>query len=149
MEPFDAYTYFKTIIDKVGINSIKRCTGLANLEEIISSPGTIKPPALIVEDSGDGYLNLSEGNFDSGYYLIYIVMPVKINNMEEIHKIRKSCKKLLAKLFLTMMNDPNIDQDVFSVNTTRIDYSGVGPLTSSFYGYSAGFTIDIDFSYDE
>jgi hypothetical protein len=148
MEPFDAYDYFKTIISAVGINSIRRCSGIINIEEILASPGSLKPPVLVVEDNDSGFLSLDQGNFDTGYFNIYILKPVKTGDAESAQQARKECKKLMSKLFLHMLEDSDIWADYgCGLDASRIDYAKIGPLASNFHGYSAGFQMNIDFSY--
>lgn len=150
MEPFDSYDYFKKIIKECGINDIRRCSGIMNLEEILSSPGNLKPPVLVVEDNDTGFLSLNEGNFDSGYHNIYILTPTRANNANEAHDARKKCKKLMAKLFLKMNEDRYLWEDCGTgFDSSRIDYAKIGPIAQSFYGYSAGFQMNIDFNYED
>ena len=148
MEPFDAYSYFKTIIKEVGINSIKRCSGILQLEEILANPASVKSPLLVVEDNDSGFLELDRGTRDSGYYNIYIMTSVKMNNAEDALKQRNLAKKLTAKLFLKMMEDSDLWKDWGTgLDASRIDYSKIGPIAQNFYGYSVGFQMNIDFSY--
>jgi hypothetical protein len=150
MKTFNSYEYFKTIIDKCGINSIRRCSGIMNLEEVLSGLGTIKPPVLVVEDNDNGFLSLSEGNFDSGYNNVYILKPAKLGQADEILKAREDCKDLMKALFLRMSEDKEklwLDYGG-GLDNSRIDYAKIGPVASGFYGYSAGFQMNIDFSFD-
>jgi len=146
MKIFDLYSYLKTIISEVGINDIKRCSGLINLEEVLGNIGSLKPPVLVVENSGDGYLDLSEGNFDNSYYHIYILAPAKTNNAEDINSVVKMCKDLMVKLFLRIKLDEEVFQDYgMGLESQRISYSKIGPLISNFWGFSIGFEFNEDF----
>lgn len=148
MEPFDAYSYFKTIIEECGIKSIKRCSGILQLEEILANPASVKSPLLVVEDNDSGFLELNRGTRDSGYYNIYIMTSVKLNNADDALKQRNLTKKLIAKLFLKMMEDSDLWKDWGTgLDASRIDYSKIGPVAQNFYGYSVGFQMNIDFSY--
>jgi len=148
MEPFNAYEYFKNIISEVGIRDIKRCSGILQLEEILSNPGAVKSPLLVVEDNDSGFLSLEGKTFDGGYYNIYILAQVKQGNAEDALRVRNLCKKIIALLFLRMMEDAKLWQDWGTgLDANRIDYAKIGPLAQNFYGYSAGFQINVDFSY--
>lgn len=151
MKTFNSFEYFKPIIGECGINTIRRCSGILNLEEILSGLGTIKPPLLVVEDNDNGFLSLSEGNFDSGYNNIYILKPAKLGQADEILKAREDCKDLMKALFLRMCADSTTIWADYGggLDSSRIDYAKIGPLGSGFYGYSAGFQMNIDFSFEK
>lgn len=150
MKAFDLYNYSKSILSEVGLKDIKRCSGLMNLEEVLSNISNLKPPLLVVENSSDGYFNLTDRNFDNNYFNIFFLAPAKTNNAEDIHRVVNMCKSIAKQYFLKMKQDEEIllNDNIF-LNADRISYSKIGPLISNFWGFSIGFELTEDFSYYE
>lgn len=143
---FDSFEYFNLLYKDAGINGIYRCSGLTNLEEVLQSIRDLKSPILVVEDSGDGFLNYKDGNFDTSYHTISVMAKAELGNAASRRKAMQICKKAGKKLFLKMTDDFDMsNRDGYNFEFSRIDYSKIGPLATNFYGYTFSFVIEEDF----
>lgn len=144
---FKQFEYFSSIIEDVeGIKAIYRISGLAQLEEVLGNIRDLKTPCIVVKDSGDGFLNLRDRRFDSGYHHLYVFDQAKVADDASRLQAKRTSFALSVALFDRMKDDAVDFGDVaFGLDDTRIDYAEIGPIADECYGYSFGYTISNEF----
>lgn len=146
---FDQYEYFKTILpDFPEIKSAERISGLSGMEEVLENIRTVNPPVLLVEDDGNGYLSLLNGNFDHGFHSFSIVDKVKLHDSASRKEVQDRCMSYARKIFLRMLADSkNFGDPCYGFDQSRIDYQRIGPLVNNYYGYMFSYLLsDENFS---
>ncbi|WP_372772095.1 hypothetical protein [Mangrovibacterium sp.] len=146
---FAQYDYFNSIkADFPEIKSIERISGLSGMEEVLEKIRTVKPPVLLVEDDGNGYLSFTQGNFDHGFHSFSIVDQASLNDSSSRLQVQANCMGIAKKLFLRMMADgQNFGDACYGFDKGRVDYQRIGPLVNNFYGYMFSYVVsDENFS---
>ena len=67
---YDQYAEISNILPDVPIiMQIHRASGISEMEEILQEKlRSLEYPLIVVEDDGNGYLNLCDQNFDNGLF---------------------------------------------------------------------------------
>lgn len=139
---FDQYNYISTIMSDVPeIKRIYRASGIRQMEELLQEKlRDLQYPLIVVEDDGNGYLNLDDSNFDSSLYNFFILdKPNTMNSSSRKEKLA-SCKKAALKLFRRMKQDSKeFKQECYGLDFSRIDYQQIGPIANGLHGYSFSY----------
>ena len=146
---FDQYSYMDSILaDFPEIKSVERISGLSGMEEVLEKIRTVNPPVLLVEDDGNGFLSLEQGNFDHGFHSFSIVDQAKLNDSSSRLEVQNRCMAIAKKLFLRMLADSTYFGDpCYGFDRSRIDYQRIGPLVNNYYGYMFSYIVsDENFS---
>ena len=140
---FNEYNYLNSIKSKIPeIKTISRVTGLAGMEEAMAHLRSLTPLMLFVEDDGDGYLDLSEGNLDHGFHTFSIVDMVKLDDSDDRQRALAACMAAGLKVFKQMIEDSrNFKDPVYGFDRSHITYQMVGPLLNNSYGYMFTYTL--------
>lgn len=144
---FNKFDYFSSILaDVPGILSIKRVSSITQLEEVLSDLRGIILPCLVVNDSGDGYLDLRDRRFMAGYHNVYVFTKARVNDSPSRVLAKQTSLDLGIALFDRMkLDSEEYGQPAYGLDDSRIDYSEIGPLADNCYGYGFGFSINNEF----
>lgn len=144
---FSPYDYFTSILPDIpGIKAIYRISSITQIEEVLSNLRDLKVPCLLVNDSGDGYLDLLDRRFKAGYYNIYVFDKAKLNDSPSRVLAKKTSFDLGIDTFDRMaLDSEDYEQPAYGLDLSRIDYSEIGPLAAGCYGYSFGFNVNNEF----
>jgi hypothetical protein len=140
---FLQYDYFLGLMDDFPeIKQISRVTGLSGMEEVLENIRSLKLPALIIEDDGEGYLDLTQGNFDNSYHNFTIVDKVKLSDSSERVKILNQCFSIGLKIMKRMMIDSrDFGDPCYGFDHSKINYLRIGPMVNNTYGYTFSYTM--------
>jgi len=149
---FDQFTYLSNLVTNIPdgeettlipeIKSVKRISGLREMEEVLENIRSLQYPMILAEDKGDGFLSFKGLNLDNGYHSFYLVSKATIESSNSRVEVQAACMALAKKVFKQMLADSvNFGDAVYGFDTSRIDYMRVGPLVNSFYGYSFSYIV--------
>lgn len=142
---FNQFTYFSSIINETAFPEIKtvaRVTGLMGMEEIMENLRSITPLMLLIEDDGDGYLDLEDGNFDNGVHTFSIVDLVKLGDSSDRYRALNACMAAGLKVLKKMIADSaDFGDPAYGFDRSRINYQRIGPLVNNGWGYMFTYTV--------
>lgn len=134
---FNLYEYLLTIRTQLPDCGIYRISGLSELDEFLQNLRNIKFPAVLVEDTSDGFLDLSQGSMSNGYYSFWVVQKARLNDSDSRIKAKQESMAFAMKIIKKMVEDSReFDSPVYGLDRSRIDYSQVGPIGGNCYGYN-------------
>ena len=134
---FNLYEYLCSVKQKLSVNDIYRISGIRELEEFLQNTRNVKYPAILVEDTNDGYLDLTQGSCSNGYYSFWVIQQAKVNDSDSRINAKKISMDLALNILRKMIDDSkDFDSPVYGFDRSRIDYSQVGPIGDNCYGYN-------------
>jgi hypothetical protein len=145
---FLLYEYLESIIEAVPqIKKLYRVSSLVQLEEVLSNLRDLPHNALMVTDSGDGYLDFKNRRLNTAYHTFYVFVKANIND----HSSRLAAKREAMQSGINLIDRMRADSEDFGMLTygfddSRIDYNEIGPIGNNYYGYSFGFTVKQGFA---
>lgn len=143
---FNAFEYFSTIYQAAGLAKIYKASGISNVEDLLSDLTNSHVNCLIVRDSGDGFLNLHDRRLNTAYHTVYVFSKGKFNDHSANLTAKRNAMALAIALLDLMKSDAfDFGDPAYGLETSRIDYSEIGPIGQSYYGYSFSFTMEHEF----
>lgn len=139
---FDQYTELSKLLTTVtGLKQILRTSGIAEMEEMLQEKiRSLQLPVIVVEDDGNGFLSLLQGNFDSKYFTFYILDKPKQADSSSRKEKLLACRKAALHLLKEMKAKAlNFGDPFYGVDFSRIDYSQIGPIATGLHGYSFSY----------
>ena len=136
---FDQYTQINKILPEVpAIKQIHRASGIGEMEETLQEKlRSLQFPLLVVEDDGNGYLNLRDQNFDNQLFTFYIFGQPKQGSSTSRKETLMLCRKAALLLFNRMkQGSRNFIDPFYGLDFSRIDYQQLGPIANGLHGYS-------------
>ena len=128
------------------IRKFFRCSGIAELEELLNQVTDVTGRVLVVHNNQEGTVgdvNRSDNFMDSPYYVFYVLEKVNDYNdftAEELAK--ENCKATGFKILARMIRDKRMGLLGLSfLDFTSIPYQNVGPVGINFHGVMFSFTI--------
>ncbi len=143
---FNAFEYFQTIFEAVGLLKIYKASGIASVEELLSDLKNNPENCLVVRDSGDGHLDFKDRRLDTGYHTLYIFQRGKFNDHSANLAAKRAAMAKAITLFTLMKKDAqSFNQPAYGFDDSRVDYAEIGPIGLNYYGYSFSFTMEHSF----
>lgn len=136
---WNQYQYFHGVItpeEFPAIGTVGRISGLMGMEEAIENLRNLRPLMFFCEDDNDGYISLTQGNFDHSMHMFAILDVVKLGDSADRVRALNACMAQGLKILKKMLSD---SQDwatpVYGFDRSRIDYQRIGPLVNNTWGY--------------
>jgi len=142
---FAQFDYFSSIITQAAfpeIKSVGRISGIAGMEEALENLRSISPLMFYAEDDSDGWLSLSQGNFDNSMHSFTLLDVVKIGDSSDRVRALNACMTAGLKVLRKMLTDSqDFGSPVYGFDRSRVDYQRVGPLVKNTWGYLFTYTM--------
>lgn len=156
---WDAVTYFEDMIGKSKIAKeygfkFTKVSGMANLEEVVSSMRKEKAFVAIDDTAEFSTTSTGSGFFENKIYTIFFLHRFSVNNMNDFKSKINICKKLCRSVKSKMLIDAEelknaliyIDEDF---NGRDIGEAMLNGLTGMYMTFSFGLPEDLTFNEEE
>ena len=154
---FDLISYMEDVAVKhkdIKHTSIKpkffRCSGIANVEELLSNLPNAEGTILMADINLGGMLiGNTESYTDIPSFMFHVMKMAKFNDLIEQEAVKKACKTLGFAILAKMKHDHY--QDNFKSGTSglkaldlsRIPYDTIGPIANGWYGCMFTFRVNV------
>lgn len=143
---YDQFEYINTIYTAAGIGKIFKASNISIVEDLLKDFKASFPNCVIVRDAGDGNLNINDKRLDTAYHTLYVFVKGKFNSPNDNMAAKRTAMQLGIALFDKMKLDAvDFGDPAYGFNASRVEYSEIGPIGQSYFGYSFGYTIEHDF----
>jgi len=140
---FNLADYLDTILPQVPeVKKSYKTSDLSQIEQLLGDIRNNPDIAIIVRETGDGYLNLKDRQLDSGYHNFFVMVKAG-GNSESRHEAKKRAFSIGLKI-LKIMKAESMDygDPCYGIDFSKIDYLGYGPIGLDYHGYSFYFLIE-------
>lgn len=135
---FDQYTHF-TANKTSDIQAVYRCSGFAELQEIISHMSNVKLPCLVVEDAPDIGVNLEDKSVERQMLGMYVLVKANKKGSEDANRAAAYAEAFaLGKAQLKAMN---LLYPKYTLERDTIHAFATGPMPHSSFGYGFNYVV--------
>jgi hypothetical protein len=137
---FNLADYLENVLPQVPeVKKIYKTSDLSQIEQLLGDIRNSPDVAIIVRETGDGYLNLRDRQLDSGYHNFF-VMVRSTGNSDNRHEAKKKAFQIGLKVLKIMKSQSNDFGDpCYGIDFSKIDYLGIGPIGDNYHGHSFYF----------
>jgi len=138
---FNLADYLDNILPLVPeVKKTYKTSDLSQIEQLLGDIRNNPDVAIIVRETGDGYLNLKDRQLDSGYHNFFLVVRSNGKNSDDRHLAKKKAFEIGLKV-LRIMKSQSADfgDPCYGIDFSKIDYLGIGPIGMDYHGYSFYF----------
>ena len=126
-----------------------RMSGIASLEEVLSSLTHGKFPAIVAEDSLEGSITDQDSNniLDRQYYIFYVFDRVEFLNHDQREASKRNLRSIVQLIISRMLRDHLSDLSritsfgLANMEPASISYRAIGPFADNLIGLAVSFTI--------
>jgi len=138
---FNLADYFDTALPQVPeVKKSYKTSDITHIEQLLGDIRNNPDVAVIVRETGDGYLNLKDRQLDAGYHNFFVMVRSSSGKSESRHEAKKKAFSIGLKILGIMKSQSHDFGDpCFGVDFSKIDYMGYGPIGQDYHGYSFYF----------
>ena len=109
-----------------------RVSGLAQLDEFLTSMGELESAMLLAQDNQDGNLgdqSKSDNFLDTPYFVFYIAKHAAFQDYDAQQAAKEECKTIGFKIFSKMVREKRLGLNGLTfLDFTSVPYQTIGPI---------------------